>query len=149
MAGTGRCPMAGTGDDDALGRDAFVSFRPVLTELHIGIGKRAPTERRRRVYALSGTLPVGELVPGKKRPDIHSAVTAQADDALGHDAFLSFRPVITRLHNGIGKRAPTERRRRVYAPSGTLPVGEKVPRPPLNDVRSGFCRNDRMFCQCT
>ena len=66
-------------------------------------------------------------MPGKKRPEIHSAVTAKADDALGRDAFLSFRHVLTGLHIGIGKRAPAERWRRVYAPSGTLPVGELVP----------------------
>ena len=63
----------------------------------------------------------------RSRPDIHSAVTAKDDDALGRDAFLSFRLVLTGLHIGIGKRAPTERWRRVYAPSCTLPVGEKVP----------------------
>ena len=63
----------------------------------------------------------------RSRPDIHSVVTAKADDAPGHDAFLSFRPMLTGLHIGIGKRAPTERRRRVYPPSGTLPVGEPVP----------------------
>ena len=60
-----------------------------------------------RVYLTFGTLPVVELVPGKKRPDIHSAVTAKADDALGRDAFLSFRHVLTGLHIGIGKQAPT------------------------------------------
>ena len=32
------------------------------------------------------------------RPDIHSAVTAKADDALGRDAFLSFRSVLTGLY---------------------------------------------------
>ena len=60
----------------------------------------------------------------RSMPDIHSAVTAKADDALGPDAFLSLRLVLTGLHIGIGKRAPTERRRQVYAHSGTLPVVE-------------------------
>ena len=56
----------------------------------------------------------------KSRPDIHSVVTAKDDDALGRDAFLSFRPVLTGLHIDIGKRASTERRRRFYAPYGSV-----------------------------
>ena len=67
------------------------------------------------------------MCPVRRRPDIHSAATAKADDALGRDVLLSFRLVLTGLHIGIGKRAPTERRRQVYARSGTLPVGVKVP----------------------
>ena len=38
-------------------------------------------------------------------PDIHSAVTAKADDALGPDALLSFRLVLTGLYIGIVKQA--------------------------------------------
>ena len=34
----------------------------------------------------------------RSRPDILSAVTAKADDALGRDAFLSFRSVLTGLY---------------------------------------------------
>ena len=47
------------------------------------------------------------MCPVRRRPDIHSAATAKADDALGPDAFLSFRLVLTGLHIGIGKQAPT------------------------------------------
>ena len=47
------------------------------------------------------------MCPVRRRPNIHSAVTAKADDALGLDAFLSFRLVLTILHIGIGKQALT------------------------------------------
>ena len=47
------------------------------------------------------------MCPVRRRPNIRSAVTAKADDALGRDAFLSFLLVLTGLHIGIGKRALT------------------------------------------
>ena len=47
------------------------------------------------------------MCPVRRRPNIHSAVTAKADDALGPDAFLCIRLVLTGLHIGIGKHAPT------------------------------------------